>query len=271
MRCHYLSDLHLESQEAPGLTQRGDVLLIAGDLCNAAALSPRRRDPYAVAQRSRVLGFIDDALSRFEHVLLVAGNHEHYEGVFEDTVPLLREQLPGVVVLDDESVDLGGQRFFGSTLWSDFEGGTLESMTAARRGVGDFLLVKRRVKDGGHETGLEPFQPEHARAAFLSALDALRSALETAGERNTIVVTHHAPSRKSLNPLFMGNGLDGAFASTLDGFISQLQTVPFWVHGHTHVQRRYTIGQTTILANCLGLPGKGRASGNFSTRKSFEI
>ena len=79
-------------------------------------------------QRKRVLRFVDQATSNFNRVLLIAGNHDHYDGVFEDTVPTLRRCLPGVTVLDDEMVEIGAVRFFGATLWSDFEGRKAESL-----------------------------------------------------------------------------------------------------------------------------------------------
>lgn len=35
MRCHYLSDLHLEAQDFGTALPKGEVLIIAGDLCHA--------------------------------------------------------------------------------------------------------------------------------------------------------------------------------------------------------------------------------------------
>jgi len=88
MRCHYLSDLHLEAQAFDIALPKGDMLIIAGDLCHACCFDPIRTDKYSVAQRQRVQRFIDMALANFAHVLLIAGNHDHYDGVFEDTAGL---------------------------------------------------------------------------------------------------------------------------------------------------------------------------------------
>ncbi len=81
MRCHYMSDLHLETQEFPWRLPRGDVLILAGDISHACCLDPARSTPYAVRQRDRVLRLFDDARANFAHVLLVAGNHDHYDGI----------------------------------------------------------------------------------------------------------------------------------------------------------------------------------------------
>ena len=78
MRCHYMSDLHLETQEFRGSLPKGDVLIIAGDLCHARCLDPLLIDKYSTDQRGRVHCFIDIALANFGHVLVVPGNHDHY-------------------------------------------------------------------------------------------------------------------------------------------------------------------------------------------------
>lgn len=81
MLCHYVSDLHFESQDTALRFPGGDLLIIAGDLCNANRLNPALRDRISIEQRSRVMRFIDGALAGYRRVLLVPGNHDHYEGV----------------------------------------------------------------------------------------------------------------------------------------------------------------------------------------------
>lgn len=271
MRCHYLSDLHLESQDFSWKLPRGDLLVIAGDLCHARVLEPSRTDKYSIDQRDRVLRFVDNAHASFTVVLLVAGNHEHYDGVFQDTVPLLRHHLPGVIVLDDSAVEIDGISFFGSTLWSDFERRSLACMNGMRRRMGEYFFVKTRGHDAaGHET-LAKFCPEDALQAHDTAWAALQHHVSDPGGKPTIVVTHHAPSRLGLNPVNAGNGLDGAFASDLDEKIATLETVPIWIHGHTHIRRRYRIGATTVLTNCRGFDGKEISTRKFSPDAFFDL
>lgn len=271
MRCHYMSDLHLESQDFRWRLPQGDVLILAGDLAHASCLDPARSDPYAVRQRDRVLRFIDAAVANFVHVLLIAGNHDHYDGVLEDTVPSLRKHLPGVTILDNDAVEIGGTSFFGTTLWSDFEGRSETAMERARRGAGEFFFVKRRVPGDGTGARLEKFRPQHALAEHERSVAALRAHMTAAGSRRAVVVSHHAPSRKGLNPLYMGNGLDGAYASDLDGLIAALGNVAVWVHGHTHVRRTYSIAGTTLVANCRGFDGGSAGARAFTPTAAFEI
>lgn len=267
MRCHYLSDLHLESEHFDAGLPGGDVLIIAGDLCHARCLDPARTDKYSADQRTRVMRFMDEARARFAHILMVAGNHEHYDGVFEDTLPILRANLAGVTVLDDEAVDIGSVRFFGTTLWSDFEGRSEAAMTGVRRRMGEYFFVKTRRPDGA----LAKFQPEDALAAHQRALQALRATLAAQASRPVVVISHHAPSLQGLNPAFRGNGLDGAYASSLDEQVAALENVPVWVHGHTHVARTYPIGGTTVRSNALGFASKGAGARAFTPKACFEL
>ena len=270
MRCHYLSDLHLESQEFGSALPEGDVLIIAGDLCHARCLDPAQRDRYAVAQRGRTMRFMDEAARKFAHVLLVAGNHEHYDGVFEDTAGLLRRYLPGVTVLDADVAEIAGVRFFGATLWTDLSGLDEAGVTAVRKGMGEYFFVKTR----GAATSDQPLaklRPADTQRAHVAAWARLRDVVSGAPRRPTVVVTHHAPSALGLNPRFAESPLNPAFASDLDPCIATFENVPVWVHGHTHVARSYRIGSTAVRSNALGFAAKGGAAPGFSVRAHFEI
>lgn len=266
MRCHYLSDLHLESQDFPWRLPNGDVLIVAGDLCHAACLDPARTDLYAARQRERTLRFAEAATRNFAHVIMVAGNHDHYDGVFSATVPLLRRHLPGFTVLDDEAVKIGGVRFFGTTLWSSYGGRQPDSLEKARRGCGEFFFVKVREGDA-----VRKFRPTDAADAHDRALEALERAMSASCGAATVVVSHHAPSVKGLNPLHAGNGLDGAYASDLEPLIARMENVPVWVHGHTHIKKAYQIGTTRVLANCRGFEKQGGAVRGFSVDATFDV
>lgn len=267
MRCHYVSDLHLESQQFPWTLPQGDVLIIAGDLCHASALDPARTDLYRVRQRDRVLQFIEAATSSFRHVLMVAGNHEHYDGVFEDTVPLLRQHLPGVTVLDHEAIDINGTVFFGTTLWTDLAGRDEAATEKIRRGMGEYFFTKTRRANEAGEADLVKLRPADTLAAHDKSLAHLRS---LAARLPSVIITHHAPSLQGLNPQHTGNALDGAFASDLDGLIAEL-SVPFWVHGHTHIRKQYRVGGTTLLSNCRGFDGKDLSARGFSPGCCFDL
>jgi hypothetical protein len=271
MRCHYLSDLHLERQDFHWSLPQGEVLIIAGDLCHARCLAPEAKDKYNVDQRARVLRFIDQALAKFARVLLVPGNHEHYDGVFDATAGLLKTHLPGVVVLDDEHVVIGGVSFFGATLWTDFAQRSQACLDGVRRRCGEFFFVKKRRRDGAGAEVLSKFQPEDALVAFDASWQALQTHLASARGTPSVVISHHAPSRLGLNKAHAGNGLDGAFASDLDDRLAACPDITNWIHGHTHVRRTYRIGETTVRANCRGFEGTDISARTFAPNAYFDI
>lgn len=269
MRCHYLSDLHLETQEFRWAMPQGDVLLIAGDLCHAAGLDPARTDPFSDRQRDRVLRFANAAVRAFATVILVPGNHEHRGGVFDDTAALLRRYFEGFTILDDDYIDIGGVRFFGTTLWTDMAGCDAAATDIIRRGMGEYFFTKKRHVDNDGNEVIAKLRPADTIAAYHSALRALGSAI--AVPASSVIVSHHAPSLQGLNPRHRGNALDAAFASDLEDLITALSGTKFWVHGHTHTRARYRIGNTTILANCRGFDGKDLSARSFTPDSHFEV
>lgn len=268
MRCSYLSDLHLEAHDGVPELPGGDVLIIAGDLCHARCLDPAQTDPYAVAQRQRVQRFVDHARGRYARILLVAGNHEHHDGVLERTTGLLRAHLEGVTVLDGSAVEIGGVWFFGSTLWTDF-GGDAAVMRAVRRRVGDYFFIK--THRGAADGALVKFSPEAAAQLHVEARAALDAIDAARGDASLVVVSHHAPSRQGLNPAGSDRSLDAAYASGLDDRIARLKRVPFWVHGHTHIAKRYRIGDTMVVSNARGFLKNGGGAPGFTVRAAFDV
>lgn len=268
MRCHFISDLHLEAQNAPRVLSGGDVLIIAGDLCHARALDPATLDKYSLAQRERVLRFMDEARRVFDRIIMVAGNHEHYGGMFEETAGLLRRHLPGVTVLDDETVVIDGIHFFGGTLWTDFEGRSAQCLESVRKKMGEYFFVRTRaeVEPGGAPRKLKPTDALRAHDRTMSALAA---SLASAGTRPVVIITHHAPSLLGLNPAHKGNGLDGCYASDLDSLVASLAPIATWVHGHTHIRRNYRIGRIPVRTNCRGFVGRDASARGFSPSSYF--
>jgi predicted phosphodiesterase len=271
MRCHYLSDLHLEAQAYLHALPEGDVLILAGDICNAVCLLPDFDGPSAQRQRDRVLALHDAVCARFPHVLMVAGNHEHYGGRLDLTVGLLRRHLPGFTVLDDEAVVIGGVRFWGGTLWSDLDGGDPLARRTIERQVADYRAIAVLRPDETGEPVAERLRPCDTLAAHGRAVDALGASLAVPHAGPTVVITHYAPSHGGRNPYHVGNGLDGAFASDLDGLIAALTHVPVWVHGHTHIARTYRVGATTLRVNCHGFPGRDIAARRFDPGARFDV
>ena len=67
----------------------------------------------------------------------------------------------------------------------------------------------------------------------------------------TIVMTHHAPSGRSLLGGRCTEALDASYASNLEPLIRQYAP-DFWIHGHIHERCDYQLAGTRILANPRG-------------------
>jgi hypothetical protein len=70
-----------------------------------------------------------------------------------------------------------------------------------------------------------------------------------------IVVGHHCPSEQSVADMYKGNLLNGAFRSKLDDFIEARPQIRYWLHGHTHHNFNYWIGETRVVCNPRGYVG----------------
>jgi len=75
----------------------------------------------------------------------------------------------------------------------------------------------------------------------------------------TIVMTHHAPSLRSLPPGHRRDPLTPAYASDLEHLIERFRPA-LWVHGHVHSSSDYVIGGTRVICNPRGYADEPNAS-----------
>ena len=131
MKIAVCSDLHLEFGDLDFTNDsNADVLILGGDIFIAKELA-RMEDSEETSKlvptqerfrAERYYNFVERCSERFPHVILIAGNHEHYHGDFTESLPLMKKTFAGmsnVHVLDKESVTLDGTIFVGGTLWTD--------------------------------------------------------------------------------------------------------------------------------------------------------
>lgn len=246
MRIALASDLHLEkpefraSQVDPSNLPAADTVVLPGDVCG----SPR--------QLRQVLAFIRDKTAA--PIVLVLGNHEWYYHGFPADLDRYRKAAasqPNVHLLEKEDWHYQGFRFLGCTLWSDFAQG--KHQFAAEQRISDFkVIVDSETK------GL--IQADRIRQDHREALHWLEK--QFLSDEPTIVVSHHAPSFLSENPLHAHSPFSGAFCSNLEEQIDRWQPV-LWLHGHLHDPVNYRIGGTRVVSNPWGYPGEKWTSLDF--------
>ena len=190
-------------------------------------------------------------------VLYVPGNHEFYGGTLAGTLDALRQSCAGtcVRVLDDDEIVLDGVRFLGSTLWTDFMlfgagGKRIVAMGEAQRFMRDFTRIRKS------DAPASPFTPEDSAALFARHSRWLETRLMQPFAGPTVVVTHHAPSRRSIHPRFQESQLNACFVSDAEHLLDG-ERVQLWIHGHTHDSFDYTVNGTRVVCNPRGYSKNG--------------
>jgi predicted phosphodiesterase len=252
MRVHVFSDLHIEFGpiEFPYAVRSGalaELVLLAGDI------GVKRRPPaWAAATFSQT-------------VLMVCGNHETYSDSIYASIAGQRAKAQAasagrsnpVRLLERETfqstaADGTPFRVIAATLWTDFdlfgESERGSAMNVALRDHNDFRFI--RILDSTlYET--RKFEPSDALRLHRESHQYLETELSRNFDGVTIVMTHHAPSHRSVVGKFGTDALSANYASNLEELI--LRTRPnLWVHGHLHNSSDYRVGATRVVCNPRG-------------------
>jgi hypothetical protein len=266
MRIHYMSDLHLEFGALDKPLPKGEVVILAGDVTLLATLDPARTDAGARAVRKNTLQFFEAVQKRFDRVVYLMGNHEHYGFCIDDSAGAIRHHFPDVTLLEDSHIALGDMILVGSTLWTDMGGGNPLTELATQRGMSDFYVIEKRNGDR-----LRAFRPADARALFARSLAYIQDVADANRGKKLIVATHHAPSLLGVALHQRTSKLNPAYYTDLHTFIEDRSNIAVWLHGHTHVQTEYRVGGCRVLSNARGYAGRERAAASFEPDRWFEI
>ncbi|MFP5466804.1 MAG: metallophosphoesterase [Gammaproteobacteria bacterium] len=265
MRIQLLSDLHLEANPdfVPEPAPDADLLVLAGDVGSYQ----RRRD-------GSVMSEPDWGLRRFSPlpahggwpvpVLFVPGNHE-YDAIDVDAGHnALRQACDrlGIGWLERECTVIGGVRFAGTTLWSDYDALAEHGPSRATDPLTHRMRQREKAfraanfylrKMDGRRLG-RLFDAEAMRELGLACQDWLREALMQPFSGHTVVVTHFAPTLHSADPRYgLAPGTAG-FCNALDDLLPH---ATLWLHGHLHCPQDLQVGGCRIVANPLGYANKG--------------
>lgn len=233
MKLLVYGDLHVEFAPFEPAAVDADVIVLAGDI-------------------GVKLGGLEFAarLARRAPVVYVAGNHEYYRGAMPALTDKLRARARdrGVFFLDNDSATIDGVRFLGCTLWTDFllfgRERRQECILEARHCMNDYKLIR-------HSPAYSRLSPNDTIEACNRSTAWLER--EIAADPPAVIVTHHAPSARSIPERYATSSLSAAFASNFDGLV-EASGARAWIHGHTHHCVDYTIGGTRVVSNQRGYP-----------------
>ena len=254
MKLHVVSDLHLDCGDWQFPPTDADVLVAAGDLHDDGEVGAR----WAVREASR-LG---------KPLLLVPGNHDFLGSCISDRLDAMRRicRGTGVHLLFNRTVQIGPVMFAGTTLWTDFglhgEPNRILCMQAARDMMGEFTHT--------FQPGSTPrarISPAYHVRMNARARRFLQRVVDGSFEQPTVIITHHAPSGRSIAPQYQRGHmypLNAAFANDLDNLIGW-SNVRMWIHGHTHSACDYMLGPARVLCNPRGYAGREGNTGFDST------
>lgn len=276
MRITYISDLHLEFGDLtlPG----GEVLILAGDVCEVTNLSRTPYDSQGVTftfenrhkRPDRYIRFFIEECAKYDRVFYVMGNHEHYHGRFDQTEEIIRGLLPAnVQLLENQTVEYGGVQFMGATLWTDLNRGDPITEYTVKDVMNDYRVIKNYYREEGQFYKLTPAE---TRRIHKKTMAYFRQTLKDNPDRPFVVVTHHAPSGASVGDEFKNDYHgNGAYASDLSDFILDNPNIHLWFHGHMHHKSDYMIGQCHVLTNPRGYVGYERQANSFDPGLTIEF
>lgn len=233
VKLHVISDMHNEfRQYAYSNRPEADIVIAAGDIGSGT-------------------GGLKWLLKTWPDtpVVYVPGNHEFYNERYYPTVSRLsaNSRDTHVHVLMREATVISGVRILGAILWTDFaiDGDPADAMFHAADFMNDYRYIETQPG--------QPLTPQDVLSFHQDDLSSLKRMLAEPFEGPTVVVTHHAPSPKSIHPRFLGDSANPLFVSNLETLIMEYQPA-LWIHGHMHDSSDYSIGATRVVANPRGYP-----------------
>jgi Calcineurin-like phosphoesterase len=245
MKLLVLSDLHLSHspyspvQNGQRVDEHADVVVLAGDINDG-------------------LGGFRWARETFpdKPILMVAGNHEFYGRHWTRHLDDMRDDAMtyDIEFLETDGIDLGGVRFLGCSLWTDFElfgvDKKIDAMRMARASMADYQYIKVSRTPEFYWVHSKMLIPGLSERRHRGSVEWLEKKLSKGDDpKKTVVVTHHAPHPRSIPARYANDLLSSCYASDLTRLMGQ---AGLWIHGHMHSSSDYCVNGTRIVCNPKG-------------------
>ena len=186
--------------------------------------------------------------SNMRNGIIIGGNHSGYS---DDNVSLqlIHKELSDYYKIEDNVSYLENAYkivddvvFIGTTLWTDFR---LDGDTTMH--MNDYHYD--HYDDNGE---LRLLKPQDTLDMFNKSFAFIEETVKKFTDKKVVVVTHHAPSIKSIHSRYLSGYTNSCYASNLEQFILDNPNIKLWVHGHVHSNFDYMIGDTRVVCNPRG-------------------
>lgn len=219
------------------------ILILAGDIWHA-------KKPF------QYFGFswFKKISEQFHTILVILGNHDFWGGNIKTEYAhynnyVTEQNITNLFLIQNTTFKIGDLKFIGGTLWTDFNNLNDTTLQLASDNMNDYKYIKNGLS-------FSKLKPNHLLGEHRQTLDYIKeNATKDYSTQKLWVLTHHAPSLKSLHPdykddyFFHQNGL---YASDLDYIMEENDQIDVWVHGHCHNFTYYKINNTKIISNPRG-------------------
>ncbi|WP_020406237.1 metallophosphoesterase [Hahella ganghwensis] len=231
MNIQLFSDLHIEFEDFEAHCDGADVVVFAGDIHIGV----------------KGIEWIERQNINCP-IIYVLGNHEYYRHKYPSLIRKVKARVAGtnIHVLENESVDINGVRFHGATLWTNFElyGNPKVAGYECQQVMTDFKKIRK-------EPSYSKLRSLDVAIIHAHSMHWLSQSLNDSPAALNVVVTHHAPSIKSVPQRYKENIVTAAYASNLESFIEEFKP-DLWLHGHLHNSSNYYVGCCNIRCNPRG-------------------
>lgn len=258
MKINIMSDLHLDGSNMSFPEDDFDIVILAGDIAVDTSLLEQ---------------VICYKIKSSTTILFVPGNHEFEGKDFHKAIQYysdLEKEYHNFKFLYNKSVKIDNFKFIGTTLWSNFEGAGINHKQAvkdwAKKGLCDIKSIYE-ITNGKPKQ----WNPDRVEEEFNKAYKYLEYELKinTNSKLKNFVITHFAPSRKSIDKRFEHDITSAYWSNNLSD--SLIGFSDYWVHGHLHCSYNYAENGTQIICNPRGYSKLFDISENVSFDKNLII
>lgn len=198
---------------------------------------------------------------RFKYVVFVLGNHDYWGTnltLERDSInkELVIQEITNTHLLEVDSVILDQVKFIGGTLWTDYDKENPHVKLMAPMAMAN---DHNYIKVGREYLRL---RVEHLISIFNCTKKFIfKNCKKDNADQLVIVVTHMAPSIRSIHELYKTLTTNAFYYSNLDTELCYVDhDISYWFHGHTHKPMDYKIEEsygikTRVLCNPRGYRG----------------